>query len=276
MNRWKQEQFPTSTPRTRLLVTLPVWNEERLLYESAHRVHSALEASGVEFVLSIAEDGSTDGTGAVLDRLQLELPKLLVARNPTRKGRGWALRQLWSRTEADAYVFADADLAAGPEAILRVAQRVLEGADVVTGSRYCRGAEVQRPRLRDLSSRCYNEASRLLFREPIRDHQCGLKGFSRRAIVQLLPLTRTDSWFWDTEVLVRAVREGFPVVEVPIEWTERRGHRTPIVRLLSDVYLHGMGLGRLFFDLRRAYPARSGPRFPAGTVVDRRDPEIPG
>jgi glycosyltransferase involved in cell wall biosynthesis len=227
-------------------------------------------------VLSIAEDGSTDGTPEVLDRLRAEIPTLQVWTNPLRMGRGWAIRRLWSQVSADAYVFADADLAAGPQAILGVARRVLEGADVVTGSRYCPGAQVHRPRLRDFSSRAYNEASRFLFHEQIRDHQCGLKGFSRRAVEKVLPSTRTDNWFWDTEVLVRALREGFPVVEVPIEWNERRGNRTPLGRLLSDIYLHGTGLARLSWELRRSYAGRPIGRYAPSPVVERAEPKVQG
>ena len=67
---------------------------------------------------------------------------------------------------------------------------------------------------------------------------------------------RSDSWFWDTEVIVIAKRMGFKIKEIPIDWEEKKGSRTPLKRLLRDVWLHGTGLLTLtyrvyFTDLRR-------------------------
>ncbi|EQD77366.1 glycosyl transferase, group 2 family protein, partial [mine drainage metagenome] len=65
---------------------------------------------------------------------------------------------------------------------LAVVRRVIAGAPVVTGSRYVPGAVVHRPRVRRLVSLGYNRIARWLFSENVRDHQCGLKAFSRTAV----------------------------------------------------------------------------------------------
>jgi len=228
-----------------VLVTIPVRNEALMLEGTCRQLMRGLEESGWKYRLSIAEDGSTDGTQDVIQRLQLEFPGLLVNTSPNRLGRGLALRQMWSEFDADVYAFVDADLATGPSALVRVIAEVRNGADVVTGSRYCEGALVRRPPLRQLVSRAYNWFVRVTFRESIRDHQCGLKAFSREAKNRLFAMSREDSWAWDTEVLVLAERSGMRVVEIPVEWAERRWTRTPIRRLLSDVYLHGTSILRL-------------------------------
>ena len=124
-------------------------------------------------------------------------------------------------------------------------REVQNGADVATGSRYCEGAQVRRPPLRQIVSRAYNRFVRMTFGESIRDHQCGLKAFTREAKTRLFAMSREDSWAWDTEVLVLAERSGMRVAEVPVEWSEYRWTRTPIRRLLSDVYLHGTSILRL-------------------------------
>lgn len=64
---------------------------------------------------------------------------------------------------------------------------------------------------------------------------------------------KSDSWFWDTEVIVLAKKLGFKVTEIPIYWTEKKGPKTPIKRLMRDVWLHGTGMLRLFY---RVYIAR--------------------
>lgn len=235
----------TATRESDVLVTLPIHNEERMLYDSVHKLIEGLNASGLRYRLSLAEDGSVDGTMGIMKDLQAEFPDIIVRSAPQRQGRGAALRKLWREVDANIYVFTDADLAAGPTALISVVDEVGRGADVAIGSRYCTGANVHRPPLRDWVSRGYNRLVRLLFHDQIRDHQCGLKAFRRGAVVRLMEMTREESWAWDTEVLVIASLSGMRVVEVPIEWHEYRYPRTPIRRLISDVLLHGRSLIRL-------------------------------
>jgi glycosyltransferase involved in cell wall biosynthesis len=227
---------------TSVLVTIPVRNEEHWIEPCVRGLRTALAATPWDWRIAIAEDGSTDGTSGVLRRLQGEFPDLIVASNPSRLGRGLALRRLWTGRSEDVFLFVDADLASGTEAVVLAIQEVLRGADVVTGSRYAVGAEVNRPPVRSLVSMGYNRVARILFREGVQDHQCGLKALSRRAVEILLPVTREDSWFWDTEVLVLAARSGVGVREIPIRWHEPRVDRTRWKRLLGDVYLHGTRL----------------------------------
>jgi glycosyltransferase involved in cell wall biosynthesis len=228
-----------------VLVTLPVRDEANRLVESLLAVKAELDASGLNYRLSVAEDGSTDGTKAVLRQLPTLIPGIVVREHSTPLGRGKALRLLWSELEADVYCFTDTDLAAGPDAVVAAVRRVLEGADIVVGSRYAPGAVVHRPPLREIVSKGYNGMLRFAFAEHIRDHQCGLKVFSARAIRQLLPESREDSWFWDTEILVLALRADIPVCEMPVHWVEKKTRRTRLARLFSDIYLHGSGMVRL-------------------------------
>jgi glycosyltransferase AglD len=236
-----------------------------MLYRSVHQMVNGLDPGEFRYRLSIAEDGSVDGTLGVIDRLKKEFPDLIVRSSPRRQGRGSALRQLWSEIDADIYVFSDADLAAGPDALVRVVNEIGHGAQVATGSRYCAGAVVRRPRLRDLVSRAYNQIVRMLFHDNIRDHQCGLKAFSREAKSTLIAKTFEDSWTWDTEVMVVACLSGMRIAEVPVEWEEHRSTRTPLRRLLSDIYLHGRSLIRLRNGLKKRLSQRKD--MPAAAAI---------
>lgn len=252
---------------TRVLVTIPVWNEEHFIEPCIRGLRNALATTGWDWRIAVAEDGSTDATKSVLRRLAAEFPDLLVVSGDARLGRGLALRRLWSDRTEDVFLFADADLASGPEAVLAAVEAVTQGHPVVTGSRYIEGAVVHRPPVRSLVSMGYNRLARFLFREGLRDHQCGLKAFDRQALSVLLPLTREDSWFWDTEILVLAARSGLSVTEVPVRWTEHKTERTEWRRLFRDVYLHGTRLlsllGRIDSvsgEARRRLPAPDLPR----------------
>src|SRR5271157_213911 len=194
--------------RKRVLVTIPVHNEVSRLYGTLEALDRAFRATGLDYCLSIAEDGSTDGTKNLLRQLPERWPGILIQEEAEALGRGRALRQLWSRTPADVYCFTDADLAAGPEQLVATVRRVLAGAPIAIGSRYALGAATTRPPIRDFVSRGYNMLLRFSFGDSIRDHQCGMKSFSSEAIQQLLPRTNEDSWFWDTEIIILAFMAG--------------------------------------------------------------------
>jgi hypothetical protein len=53
---------------------------------------------------------------------------------------------------------------------------------------------------------------------------------------------KSDSWFWDTEVIVLAKKLGYSIAEIPIYWTEQKGKTTPLRRLIKDLWIHGAGL----------------------------------
>lgn len=228
--------------RSRILVTVPAHNEEAYIGPCVERLYAALAGVDWDWKVVVSEDGSVDGTRSALARLQQVYPDLEVVSADRRLGRGLALRRLWAGRSEDIFVFLDADLASGTESLLAVVTAVLEGGHVVTGSRYAPGAAVHRPPLRSLVSLAYNSLLRLIFRDGIRDHQCGLKAFDRATISILLPQTVEDSWFWDTEALVIASRAGIEVQEIPISWTEPRASRTGLSRLARDIFLHGTRL----------------------------------
>lgn len=241
----------------RILFTLPVRNEVGRLIPNLQAVNAALERSGLNYTLSVAEDGSTDGTTEKLDEVRRLLPKVLIQQAEAPLGRGEALMRMWRSHEADIYGFSDADLASGIPPILEAIHLVELHGGLVTGSRYVRGARVNRPPLRLFVSHCYNSLVRFGFGTQVRDHQCGLKVYSSSLVHDLLGRTSESSWFWDTESIVIARRLGYSVVEVPVDWTEHKNRSTPLLRLASDVYIHGTGILRLKSRLP-GVPARAG------------------
>lgn len=239
------EMLLESATGPKVLVTLPVHNEATLLPESVELACRALANARINFTLAIAEDGSSDGSVECIQQLRRRKPGIVVQTNPKRQGRGWALRKLWSEVDAEFYAFSDVDFAAGPEFLVQAIRTAGSGAPIVTGSRYVPGATVLRPPLRSMVSRSYNWLIRLLFADQVRDHQCGLKVFRKDALRRLLPLSRENSWFWDTEMLVLAHEAGIRVTEIPVTWSERKTRRTKPLRLATDVYLHGSGILKL-------------------------------
>jgi glycosyltransferase involved in cell wall biosynthesis len=228
-----------------IVVTVPAYNESRNLKKCVEKlIHETLPLKE-DFRIVIAEDGSTDGTDAVAKRLMISHSKVIYFHSAQKLGRGLALKRAWKKVEGDIYVFVDADLATSMKYYPKLINYIREGYDLATGSRYIEGAKVNRPFLRDFTSRIYNKLIRMIYKDEIFDHQIGFKAFSKRLIKDELNKCRSDGWFWDTEIIVRSIHDQYRVAEFPVEWEEKKGKNTPLRRLISDVFIHGMGLIRL-------------------------------
>ncbi|KAF5426822.1 hypothetical protein C5S39_14405, partial [Candidatus Methanophagaceae archaeon] len=86
-----------------------------------------------------------------------------------------------------------------------------------------------------------------LLKSELKDHQCGFKAFKRESLFAILDTVKDNHWFWDTEILVRAQREGYRVKEFPVRW--RCDNQTK-VDLKRDVIEMGTQILRLWRELR--------------------------
>ena len=226
----------------KVVVTIPVYKDTSFLAGAVDKLEKATSSIVTEFQLVIAEDGSN--SSAVVTQLTDKFTNILYFQEDQRLGRGKALRDTWRKVSADVYVYLDADMATSLEHFdaYRNLLTLQEDYDMVTGSRYLPDSIMNRPLVRETASLSYNWLIRLLLRTKVHDHQCGFKSFSRKLVETLEKEAKSDSWFWDTEVIVIASRLGFRVKEIPISWTEKKGQRTPLKRLAKDIWLHGSGL----------------------------------
>src|SRR4051794_3951088 len=233
------------SPAADVEVVVPVYNEQLALERSIRRLHAFLTASfPFTWRIVIADNASTDGTPFVAAALADELHGVTHLRLD-RKGRGLALREAWTRSEARVVAYMDVDLSTDLRGLLPLVAPLLSGhSDVAIGSRLARGAQVVRGPKRELISRTYNKILRTTLRVGFTDAQCGFKAVTREGAALLLPQIRDDGWFFDTELLVLAGREGLRVHEVPVDWVDDPDSRVDIVRTAVDDL---KGVARLAF-----------------------------
>lgn len=215
------------------------------LESSIRRLHAFL-SGGFPFSwrIVIADNASTDGTPFIAADLARELPNVAHLRLD-RKGRGLALREAWSRSDARVVSYMDVDLSTDLRGLLPLVAPLLSGhSDVAIGSRLARGANVTRGPKREIISRSYNKILHAALRVQFTDAQCGFKAVTREAAAQLLPQIRDDGWFFDTELLVLAGRAGLRTHEVPVDWVDDPDSRVDIVHTaIEDL----KGVARLAF-----------------------------
>jgi len=211
-------------------IVVPVRNEERDLAPSIRRLTGYLrESFPFTARVTIADNGSTDATWAIADRLARELPEVRAVRLDL-PGRGRALRAIWSQSEAEVLAYMDVDLSTDLNALLPLVAPLLSGhSDLAIGTRLARGSRVIRGPKRELISRGYNLLLRTLMGARFSDAQCGFKAIRRDPARVLLPLTRDTGWFFDTELLVLAERAGLRIHEIPVDWIDDLDSRVDIV-----------------------------------------------
>ena len=206
----------------KLLIVIPAYNEEQLIASTVRRVVEFVSAYFKdEWHLVIADNQSTDQTPAIGQRLAQQYPRVSYLA-VSRRGKGAAIRAGWQHFSADIYCFMDADLATDLSALPALIDGIIEGNDVVIGSRFHPQAQVKRSMIRKLFSWGYRLVLRLLVGLKIKDAPCGFKAINSRIKENLLPQVQNDQWFFDSELLILADRLGYKIKEIPVRWRDPR------------------------------------------------------
>ena len=248
-----------SAPLDQLSVVLPVYNEaasiEHVLRDLHAKIVSRLRA--VEWI--VAQDGSTDATPQILERLAPELGIRLIS-GPVRKGYSRAVKDALALATRPWIFFTDSDGQQEPDDLFRLAEAVMrENADIAAGVKTPR----RDPWPRLLLSRGLRAADRLILGAHFEDVNCGFRLMRRSVVQELLPHTGKLPQFVNAELLLRARAAGCRIVEVPVRHYARAdgGSRgLPPARIPGEVARLVRGLFELRAELAAAsHPAKEAP-----------------
>ncbi len=250
------------SPSTSLAVILPAYNEaDRLgpaldeLFGYLRRRDTDTAGAGRDGVIGpgrlphrieliVVDDGSTDATAQLVrDRPEAGLeagPEAGSEAGPNglagvtlrvltvpHGGKGAAVRAGMLAAESDLIVFTDADMATPPDQIPLLVE-ALASADIALGSRIQQdGIDMRKsqPPYRRLIGKVFHLLAAWWVVGSVKDTQCGFKGFTRAAARDLFTRQRVLSIVFDVEVIYLARRRGYRIVEVPVQWEDRRGSR---------------------------------------------------
>jgi putative flippase GtrA len=228
-------------------VVVPVFNEAHVLQTSIGQLHQYLtESFPFSWQITIVDNASTDDTLSIATSLAARWPEVRV-RHLDRKGRGLALREAWTNSDATVCAYMDVDLSTGLDALLPLVAPLVTGhSDLAIGSRLAPGATVARGPRREIISRTYNVILRVVFANRFRDAQCGFKAIRTDIARRLVPAVVDDGWFFDTELLLLAEHNGLRVHEVPVDWVDDPDSRVHVRRTATDDLRGVWRVGRSF------------------------------
>lgn len=199
-------------------IIVPAYNEET-------RIRGMLELYAGYFLgkyrdceFIVVADGS-DGTATIVKEMIAKFPGIRILEYGTRLGKGGGILEGFRHARGDILAFVDADESVAPSDLDRIIAG-LDSAQCAIGSRRVPGSQItqRQPLKREIMSRFFNLLVNMMFHLGISDTQCGAKAFRRNVVNAVLPEIGSNGFEFDVELLWRIKRDGFSIIEVPIEW----------------------------------------------------------
>jgi len=216
-------------------ITIPVYNEEVELTKHIEKLSAFCRKNleAYDWNITIADNASSDNTPIIAATLAKKDPHVTFFRLEE-KGRGRAIKRVWSQSNADYCTYMDLDLSTDLVHLPKIIHALENGYDIAIGSRLAKGAKVEgRTLLREITSRTLNFFFiQAFFQTHFTDAQCGFKGVTKHVVEELLPHILDNDWFFDGELLIVAEKSGYKIHEEPVHWVDNPGST---VRLYSTI-----------------------------------------
>jgi dolichol-phosphate mannosyltransferase len=207
----------------RTVVVLPTYNEAENIVGFLRAVRRATPDADI----LVVDDNSPDGTAALAEETASELGRIKVLRRPGKLGLGAAYRHGFTTAFDEGYeaiVSMDSDFSHDPEVIPTMLGLLVDGADVVIGSRYVPGgATVDWPLRRRVLSKWGNRYTAAVLRLPVSDCTSGYRAYRAEKLRAIHPATTTaEGYAFLTELVRKLIANGATIVETPIVFRDRR------------------------------------------------------
>ncbi len=215
-----------------LTVVLPCLNEAETLAVCIRKAKASIAGLGIDGEVVIADNGSTDGSQDIARAEGARVVDVPI------RGYGAALTAGIADAKGEFVIMGDADDSYDLSNLGPFVEALRGGADLVMGNRFAGGIEPgAMPALhRYLGNPVLTAIGRILFRSPVKDFHCGLRGFRREAILELD--LRTTGMEFASEMVVKATLNKLNIVEVPTTLSPDGRSRAPHLRTWRDGWRH--------------------------------------
>lgn len=205
-----------------LSVVIPARDEEGCIASTVNHLHLELKLRGVPHEIIVVDDGSKDGTWAILEAEQAKVAELKPLKSPGPHGFGRAITRGLDAMIGDAVVIMMADESDDCRDVVRYWEKLNEGHDCVFGSRFMKGGgTIDYPPIKLLINRMANAFVRLLFRHGLNDTTNAFKAYRKEVIDGVRPIL-SPHFNITVELPLKAVVRGYNFAVIPITWRNRR------------------------------------------------------
>ena len=207
----------TSEPELLLTIIIPAYNEERRLPKSLEQIVTFVQQQPEPMEVIVVENGSRDRTTEIADSYAARYPFVRVMHSE--KGKGVAVKAGMMAGRGQYLFICDSDLSMPIAEVRKFLPPILPDYDVAIASREGQGAHrYGEPPYRHLMGRIFNFIVRVLAIPGFQDTQCGFKSFRRQVAGEVFAAQTMTGWAFDVEALFIALRRGYRVIAVPINW----------------------------------------------------------
>ena len=198
-----------------LSVIIPVFNEEPTVGNVIGRVKAVLQKNGFRYEIIVVDDYSRDCSVEVAQSQQVSVYQL-----KEHMGKGYALRAGFAKAKGDRIATIDSDGSHRPEELPFLLNPLVRGeADLVIGSRFMNAHTFYAKRINAAGNRMFNALIQILIRHNITDSQSGYR-IMASSVLKSMRL-KSGEYEIESEMLVKAARNGFKIKEVPISFEQR-------------------------------------------------------
>jgi glycosyltransferase involved in cell wall biosynthesis len=215
-------------------ILVPAYNEEKRISGTLEKMSRFFEANKIDYEVVVAVDGSKDSTKSIVERMAANNERIRMTYNEGRSGKGGALLRAFQHSKGDKIVFADADNAAVPEELAKLANE-LDKYDVAWSRRVSKDADKQ-PLSRTILGKIYGYLVMIVFLSKFYDIQSGYKAFRREVLENVFPKVKSLGIEYDLELLVRIKKAGYSISQTEIYWKHVEG--SPSFRFTSHIFTY--------------------------------------
>jgi dolichol-phosphate mannosyltransferase len=209
-------------PLHTLSIVIPARDEEGCIESTVEHLHLELRMQQIPHEIVVVDDGSSDATWPILQRVADRIPELAPVRNPGPHGFGRAIQSGLAAFTGDAVVIMMADESDDCRDVVRYWRKLEEGWDCVFGSRFSKGGGViDYPRVKLFLNRLANWFVKVLFRIRLNDTTNAFKAYRREVIEGCMPIL-SPHFNITVELPLKAIVRGYSWTVIPITWRNRR------------------------------------------------------
>lgn len=216
----------------KLSVIVPVYNEESRFKEGFNHYYSYLSKLDSAWELIFVNDGSTDRTLQILQKLAKKKVDIKIITYSKNQGKGFAIVQGVKKARGQYVLFSDLDHSVPIDTVEKFYKYFKDGYSVVIGSRRVKGAKfIKRQGLfRELLGRGFTLIVRIIIDWQIKDATCGFKAFENQISKKIFNKITVYDWAFDAELIFLCKKYNIKYAQAPVTWDDKRGSKVSLKR----------------------------------------------